>query len=236
MKRHSVSKKKIVVIEDEPDILEVLTYNLKREGYEVFSASDGVRGLALIKREIPDLVLLDLMLPGMDGVEICSTIKKDPQTQGALIIMVTAKGEESDIVLGLGVGADDYITKPFSPKELIARVKAVLRRGILVDKVAVKDRIEVGDLTIDSVKYKVSISGKEVKLTATEFRLLHYLASNPGRVFSREQLLNRALGDDVVIVDRNIDVHIRGIRKKLDVDPPLIETIRGVGYRMADQV
>lgn len=236
MKRHSVSKKKIVVIEDEPDILEVLTYNLKREGYEVFSASDGARGLALIKREIPDLVLLDLMLPGMDGVEICSTIKKDPQTQGALIIMVTAKGEESDIVLGLGVGADDYITKPFSPKELIARVKAVLRRGILVDKVAVKDRIEVGDLTIDSVKYKVSISGKEVKLTATEFRLLHYLASNPGRVFSREQLLNRALGDDVVIVDRNIDVHIRGIRKKLEVDPPLIETIRGVGYRMADQV
>ncbi len=236
MKRHSVSKKKIVVIEDEPDILEVLSYNLKREGYEVFAASDGVRGVALIKRETPDLVLLDLMLPGMDGVEICSTIKKDPLTQGTLIIMVTAKGEESDIVLGLGVGADDYITKPFSPKELIARVKAVLRRGILVDKVAIKDRIEVGDLTIDSVKYKVSISGKEVKLTATEFRLLHYLASNPGRVFSREQLLNRALGDDVVIVDRNIDVHIRGIRKKLDVDPPLIETIRGVGYRMADQV
>jgi DNA-binding response OmpR family regulator len=236
MKRHSVSKKKLVVIEDEPDILEVLSYNLKREGYEVFAASDGVRGLALIKRETPDLVLLDLMLPGMDGVEICSTIKKDPQTQATLIIMVTAKGEESDIVLGLGVGADDYITKPFSPKELIARVKAVLRRGILVDKVAVKDRIEIGDLTIDSVKYKVSIAGKEVKLTATEFRLLHYLASNPGRVFSREQLLNRALGDDVVIVDRNIDVHIRGIRKKLDVDPPLIETIRGVGYRMADQI
>jgi DNA-binding response OmpR family regulator len=231
-----VSKKKIVIIEDEPDILEVLSYNLKREGYEVTTASDGVRGLALIKRETPDLVLLDLMLPGMDGVEICGTIKKDLQTQGTLIIMVTAKGEESDIVLGLGVGADDYITKPFSPKELIARVKAVLRRGVLVDKEAVKDRIEIGDLTIDSVKYKVCIADREVKLTATEFRLLHYLASNPGRVFSREQLLNRALGDDVVIVDRNIDVHIRGIRKKLDVDPPLIETIRGVGYRMADQI
>jgi DNA-binding response OmpR family regulator len=236
MKEHSVSKKKIVVIEDEPDILEVLSYNLKREGYDVSTASDGAKGVALIKREAPDLVLLDLMLPGMDGVEICSTIKKYPQTQGTLIIMVTAKGEESDIVLGLGVGADDYITKPFSPKELIARVKAVLRRGVLVEKVATKDKIELGDLTIDSIKYKVSIAGKEVKLTATEFRLLHYLASNPGRVFSREQLLNRALGDDVVIVDRNIDVHIRGIRKKLDVDPPLIETIRGVGYRMADQV
>jgi DNA-binding response OmpR family regulator len=230
-----VSKKKIVVIEDEPDILEVLSYNLKREGYEVYPASDGHRGLSLIRKESPDLVLLDLMLPGMDGVEICGAIKKDPQTQGTLIIMVTAKGEESDIVLGLGVGADDYISKPFSPKELIARVKAVLRRGVLVEKTASRDKIELGELVIDSVKHKVEIAGREVKLTATEFRLLHYLASYPGRVFSREQLLNRALGDDVVIVDRNIDVHIRGIRKKMEVDPPLIETIRGVGYRMADQ-
>jgi DNA-binding response OmpR family regulator len=230
-----VSKKKIVVIEDEPDILEVLCYNLKREGYEVFPASDGHRGLSLIRKESPDLVLLDLMLPGMDGVEICGAIKKDPQTQSTLIIMVTAKGEESDIVLGLGVGADDYISKPFSPKELIARVKAVLRRGVLVEKVATRDKIELGELVIDSVRHKVEIAGREVKLTATEFRLLHYLASYPGRVFSREQLLNRALGDEVVIVDRNIDVHIRGIRKKMEVDPPLIETIRGVGYRMADQ-
>jgi len=230
-----VSKKKIVVIEDEPDILEVLSYNLKREGYEVYPASDGHRGLSLIRKESPDLVLLDLMLPGMDGVEICGAIKKDPQTQGTLIIMVTAKGEESDIVLGLGVGADDYISKPFSPKELIARVKAVLRRGVLVEKTATRDKIELGELVIDSIKHKVEIAGREVKLTATEFRLLHYLASYPGRVFSREQLLNRALGDDVVIVDRNIDVHIRGIRKKMEVDPPLIETIRGVGYRMADQ-
>jgi len=230
-----VSKKKIVVIEDEPDILEVLSYNLKREGYEVFTANDGHRGLSLIRRETPDLVLLDLMLPGIDGVEICGAIKKDAQTQSTLIIMVTAKGEESDIVLGLGVGADDYITKPFSPKELVARVKAVLRRGILVEKSATKDKIELGELAIDAIKHKVEIAGREVKLTATEFRLLHYLASYPGRVFSREQLLNRALGDDVVIVDRNIDVHIRGIRKKMEVDPPLIETIRGVGYRMADQ-
>jgi DNA-binding response OmpR family regulator len=231
-----MSRKKIVVIEDEPDILEVLSYNLKREGYEVFNASDGLRGLALVKREVPDLVLLDLMLPGIDGVEICSTIKKDAQTSSTLIIMVTAKGEESDIVLGLGVGADDYISKPFSPKELVARVKAVLRRGVLVDKEAVKDKIILGDLTIDIIKHKVTINQLEVKLTATEFRLLHFFASNPGRVFSREQLLNRALGDDVVIVDRNIDVHIRGIRKKLDIDPPIIETIRGVGYRMAEQL
>jgi DNA-binding response OmpR family regulator len=231
-----VSKKKIVIIEDEPDILEVLSYNLKREGYEILTATDGIHGLSLVRKEVPDMVLLDLMLPGMDGVEICSTIKKDQQTQNTLIIMVTAKGEESDIVLGLGVGADDYITKPFSPKELIARVKAVMRRGVMVDKANSQEKIEIGPLTIDTVKYKVSIDDREVKLTATEFRLLHYLASYPGRVFSREQLLNRALGDDVVIVDRNIDVHIRGIRKKLEVDPPLIETIRGVGYRMAEQI
>ncbi len=230
-----VSRKKIVIIEDEPDILEVLGYNLKREGYEVLAASDGNKGLALIKREIPDMVLLDLMLPGMDGVEICSNIKKDPETQSTLIIMVTAKGEESDIVLGLGVGADDYITKPFSPKELIARVKAVLRRGVMVEKSPAVEKIQLGDLTIDTGKYKVLVGDRDVKLTASEFKLLHYLASHPGRVFSREQLLSRALGDDIVIVDRNIDVHIRGIRKKLDVDPPLIETIRGVGYRMADQ-
>lgn len=230
-----MSRKKIVIVEDEPDILEVLSYNLKREGYDVLAATDGVRALALIRREAPDLILLDLMLPGMDGVEICGAIKQDPQTQNALIIMVTAKGEESDIVLGLGVGADDYIAKPFSPKELVARVKAVLRRGVMGDKAATRDRIKLGDLVIDATKHRVEVASREIRLTATEFRLLHFLASYPGRVFSREQLLNRALGDDVVIVDRNIDVHIRGIRKKMEVEPPLIETIRGVGYRMADQ-
>jgi len=229
-----MSKKKIVVIEDEPDILEVLGYNLKREGYEVFSATNGNLGMSLVNKETPDLVLLDLMLPGMDGIEICSSIKKNPATQNTLIIMVTAKGEESDIVLGLGVGADDYITKPFSPKELVARVKAVLRRGNVVDSQPLTDQVKVGNLLIDASKYEVVIDGREVRLTATEFRLLHYLASNPGRVFSREQLLSRAMGDDVIVVDRNIDVHIRGIRKKMDIDPPLIETIRGVGYRLRD--
>lgn len=230
-----MSKKKIVIIEDEPDILEVLSYNLKREGFEVFSATNGTLGLSLVDKELPDLLLLDLMLPGMDGIEICSSIKNNPATQNTLIIMVTAKGEESDIVLGLGVGADDYITKPFSPKELVARVKAVLRRGHLVESSAAQsEKVQVGNLAIDTNKYEVTIDGREVRLTATEFRLLHYLASNPGRVFSREQLLSRAMGDDVVVVDRNIDVHIRGIRKKMEIDPPLIETIRGVGYRLRD--
>lgn len=229
-----MSKRKIVIIEDEPDILEVLGYNLRREGFEIFTANDGTKGLGLVKREHPDLVLLDLMLPGMDGVEIATAIKKNADTQNTLIIMVTAKGEESDIVLGLGVGADDYVSKPFSPKELVARVKAVLRRGVLLDTELPQEKINLGDLLIDAVKYKVAYANREVKLTATEFRILHYLASHPGRVFTREQLLNHALGDDVVVVDRNIDVHIRGIRKKLEVEPPLIETIRGVGYRMAD--
>ena len=231
-----MSKKKIVVIEDEPDILEVLSYNLKREGYEVFTATNGTAGLATVNKELPDLILLDLMLPGMDGIEICSSIKNNSATQNTLIIMVTAKGEESDIVLGLGVGADDYITKPFSPKELIARVKAVLRRGVLMDSSSEEEKVEVGGLSIDTSKYEVTVDGREVKLTATEFRLLHYMACNPGRVFSREQLLSRAMGDDVVVVDRNIDVHIRGIRKKMDIDPPIIETIRGVGYRLRDTV
>jgi len=229
-----MSNKKIVIIEDEPDILEVLSYNLKREGFEVLSATNGTEGLALVSKEIPDLILLDLMLPGMDGIEICSTIKNAPPTKNALIIMVTAKGEESDIVLGLGVGADDYITKPFSPKELVARVKAVLRRGVLLDTSEQKEKVEVGALTIDTNKFEVAVSGKNIRLTATELRLLHYLASHPGRVFSREQLLSRAMGDDVVVVDRNIDVHIRGIRKKMDIEPSMIETIRGVGYRLRD--
>lgn len=229
-----MKSKKIAIIEDEPDILEVLSYNLKREGFVVLAALDGDAGLSMVKNEKPDLVLLDLMLPGMDGVEICSSIKNDTELQNTLVIMVTAKGEESDVVLGLGVGADDYVSKPFSPKELVARVKAVLRRGTLLDLNPEKDKIEYGDLCIDTQKYEVLVKGQEVKLTATEFRILHYLASHSGRVFSREQLLNKALGDASVVVDRNIDVHIRGIRKKLAIQPPLIETIRGIGYRFKD--
>ena len=229
-----MSKRKIVIIEDEPDILEVLSYNLRREGFEILTSADGIQGLALVKREHPDLVLLDLMLPGIDGIEICTSIKKNPDTQHTLLIMVTAKGEESDIVLGLGVGADDYISKPFSPKELVARVKAVMRRGVLLETQQPREKITHGELTIDAAKYRVTYGTREVKLTATEFRILQYLASHPGRVFTREQLLNHALGDDVVVVDRNIDVHVRGIRKKLEVEPPLIETIRGIGYRMAE--
>ena len=229
-----MNRKKIVIIEDEPDILEVLSYNLEREGFIVGGALDGDAGLAMVRREKPDLVLLDLMLPGTDGIEICASIKNDNELLQTMVIMVTAKGEESDVVLGLGVGADDYISKPFSPRELVARVKAVLRRGLLQEIDPDVEKIEYGNLVIDAGKHKVMINSEEVKLTATEFRILHYLASNRGRVFSREQLLNKALGDTSIVVDRNIDVHIRGIRKKMAVQPPVIETIRGVGYRFKE--
>ena len=226
--------KQIVIVEDEPDILEILSYNLNREGFDVSTALDGNLGLDLIQQKIPDLVLLDLMLPGIDGLEICRRMKTDSRTQNIPVIMVTAKGEESDIVLGLGIGADDYISKPFSPRELVARVKAVIRRNSLENPAIQSERIELDGLEIDIGKHSVYLYKQAVNLTATEFRLLHFLASHPGRVFSREQLLNQSLGDDAIVIDRNIDVHIRAIRKKLDDDQHFIETIRGVGYRFKE--
>ena len=225
---------KVIVIEDEADILEVIEYNLAREGYRVLSARDGEEGLRLVKREMPDLVLLDLMLPGLDGIEVCRKLKEDPITRSIPIIMVTAKGEESDIVLGLGIGADDYVTKPFSPKELMGRSKAVLRRGPLKEDRGTKERIVRDKVVIDAGRHEVRVDKKPVTLTATEFRLLHFLACHPGRVFTRDQLLNRAIGDGVIVIDRNIDVHIRAVRKKLGSYQNLIETIRGVGYRFRD--
>ena len=224
----------IVVVEDESDILEVLSYNLRREGFEVSSSLNGVQGLELIQQQLPDLVLLDLMLPGIDGLEICRRLRSNSASQHIPIVMVTAKGEESDVVLGLGIGADDYLVKPFSPKELIARVKAVLRRASAGAEAAGEQRVLIDGLDIDTSKYKVALNGEEIKFTATEFRLLHYLASHPGRVFSREQLLDRGFSNDAIVVDRNIDVHIRAIRKKLGDDQSFIETIRGVGYRFKD--
>ena len=229
-----MSNKKIVVVEDEPDILEVLSYNLQREGFDVMTALEGTSGLGLVDKHIPELVLLDLMLPGIDGLEICRRIKGNKTLAHIPVIMVTAKGAESDVVLGLGIGADDYIVKPFSPRELIARVKAVLRRS-QVDGLLDEDSIvKVDNLLIDPAKFSVTYQGIAIRLTATEFRLLHYLASRPGRVFSRENLLDQAVGRNVVVVDRNIDVHIRGIRKKIDYDTQLIETIRGIGYRFIE--
>jgi len=223
----------IAIIEDEIDIADMLSYHLRREGFEVISASTGDAGMNLLRKQKPDLVLLDLMLPNKDGLQICREMKASPALQQIPIIMVSAKSEESDIVLGLGMEADDYITKPFSPRELVARVKTVLRRNNKEDGGQPSERIEQDGLVIDTSKHKVTWQGEEVKLTATEFRLLHYLASHPGRVFSREQLLNQTVGENIVVVDRNVDVHIRAIRKKLG-ETDMVETIRGVGYRFKE--
>jgi DNA-binding response OmpR family regulator len=230
-----VKHEKIVIIEDESDILEVIAYNLKREGFEVYESRDGEDGLLLIEKHAPDLVVLDLMLPTIDGIELCRKLKSDPVTREIPVVMVTAKGEESDVVLGLGVGADDYVPKPFSPKELVARVKAVLRRGELKDDTGQQDRIETGGLVVDLKRYEVRVDDKPVRFTATELRLLHYLASHRGRVFTRDHLLSRVIGEDAIVIDRNIDVHIRAIRKKIGSYRDYIETVRGVGYRFSDE-
>ena len=228
-----MKKSKIVVIEDEVDILEVINYNLSKEGFDVCSALDGEEGLALIKKEVPDLVLLDLMLPGLDGIEICRKLKTDYSTRSIPIIMVTAKGEESDIVLGLGMGADDYMVKPFRPRELMARIRSVLRRGEFIEEG--EGVVSIDELVIDINRHEVKLEGKIIVLTAMEFKLLHFLASHPGQVFTRENLLNHISSDDTFIIDRNIDVHIRSIRKKLNKHRELIETIHRVGYRFRDK-
>lgn len=228
-----MKKSKIVVIEDEVDILEVINYNLSKEGFDVCSALDGEEGLALVKKEVPDLVLLDLMLPGLDGIEICRKLKTDYSTRSIPIIMVTAKGEESDIVLGLGMGADDYMVKPFRPRELMARIRSVLRRGDFIEEG--EGLVSIDELVIDINRHEVKLEGKKIVLTAMEFKLLHFLASHPGQVFTRENLLNHVSSDDTFIIDRNIDVHIRSIRKKLNKHRELIETIHRVGYRFRDK-
>ena len=228
-----MKKTKIAVIEDEADILEVIDYNLSKEGFDVCSALDGEEGLALIKKEVPDLVLLDLMLPGLDGIEICRKLKTDYSTRSIPIIMVTAKGEESDIVLGLGMGADDYMVKPFRPRELMARIRSVLRRGDFIEEG--EGLVSIDELVIDINRHEVKLEGKKIVLTAMEFKLLHFLASHPGQVFTRENLLNHVSSDDTFIIDRNIDVHIRSIRKKLNKHRELIETIHRVGYRFRDK-
>ena len=228
-------KDSIFVVEDEADIFDVIQYNLTREGYRVKGASDGEEALLSIRRENPDLVVLDLMLPGLDGLEVCRRVKDDPLTRDIPIVMVTAKGEESDVVLGLGLGADDYVVKPFSPRELVARIKAVLRRGRLRDEEGGSERIVREGLIIDIARHEVRVDGELETFTATEMRLLHFLASHPGRVFTRDHILTRVIGENAVVIDRNVDVHIGAIRRKLGSRRDLLETVRGVGYRFRDR-
>ena len=230
-----MKKELIIIVEDEADIREVLEYNLERQGYKVLTAADGRQGLELIRKKSPNLVLLDLMLPEIDGLEVCRLLKNDAETVSIPIIMVTAKGEESDIVLGLGLGADDYMVKPFSPKELLARIKAVIRRVELQAEGILQRRIERDGIVMDMERHEVKVDQVPVSFTASELKLLYFLAGHPGRVFTRDRLLNEVAGRDEFIVDRNIDVHIQAVRKKLGAYRYLIETIRGVGYRFKDE-
>jgi two-component system phosphate regulon response regulator PhoB len=228
-----MTKDKILVIDDEEDILELLRFNLTKEGYRVCSASTGEEALSVARTERPDLVLLDLMLPGIDGLEVARRLKADPLTRSVPILMLTAKGEEADIVTGLEVGAEDYITKPFSPKILIARVRAVLRRkgAAPVDD---KEVLAVHDLLIHPGRREVLVKGKPVPLTFTEFGILNFLARRPGWVFTRFQIVDAVRGDEYFVTDRAVDVQIVGLRKKLGSAAKAIETVRGVGYRFKE--
>lgn len=228
-----MTKKHIFVVEDEEDILELLQYNLSREGYSVSTAKDGEEAVRMIPRKPPDIILLDLMLPGLDGLEVCRTLKKNPKTANIPIVMVTAKGEESDVVMGLELGADDYIPKPFSMKVLIARVRTVLRRK--QEPPAGKDAtVTILDLVIDPGRRQVLIKGKPVELTFSEFSILHFLAGRPGSVMTREQIVDAVRGADYAVTDRAVDVQIVGLRRKLGSHADYIETVRGVGYRFKE--
>ncbi len=226
---------RIVVVEDEEDIRELIEYHLRREGAEVLGVGDGLEGLEVILREVPDLVLLDVMMPGKDGLEVCRDIRADDRVAHIPVLMVTARSEEADVVLGLGLGADDYIQKPFRPRELVARVKTALRRERRAREPKAKGELLVrGGLRIDATRHKAHLDGRELGLTATEFRLLWTLARRPGRVYSREELLEASRGDAAFALDRSVDAHIRSVRKKLGEARDLVETVRSMGYRFSE--
>lgn len=229
-----MAKKMILVIEDEHDIQELVKYNLVKEGYPVSLADTGEHGIKLARSESPGLILLDLMLPGIDGLEVCKVLKGDSKTSHIPIVMLTAKGEEADIVAGLELGADDYITKPFSPRVLIARIRALLRREA---KESVDDDapINVHGLDINPGRHEVVVNGEAVDLTFTQFRILLLLARRPGWVFTRDQIVNWSRGEDTIVTDRAVDVQIVGLRKKLGDWGRHIETVRGVGYRLQEE-
>jgi len=222
----------VLVIEDENDIRELLRYNLEREGYRVVDVATGEQGLVEARKRSPDLILLDLMLPGVQGLEVCRRLRGSDGTRDTPLIMVTAKGEEPDIVAGLEMGADDFVAKPFSTRELVARVRSVLRRGPLRELRESDEIIRIADLEIDAAGHEVTAGGAPVHLTLAEFRLLWCLAANPGRVFNRAQLVRRITGGEHHIVERNVDVHVRALRRKLGPHETLIKTVRGVGYKL----
>ena len=225
---------RILIIEDEPDLQDLLKVNLLKDGHQVTVAGTGSAGLHELRRQPFDLVLLDLMLPDRDGLEVCRIVRADEALAAIPIIMVTAKSEESDVILGLGLGADDYVTKPFRVKELLARIRVRLSRSLDGEHDAERRRLQAGDVVIDPVRHRVMISGEVIPLTLTEFKLLHVLASHPGVVYGRYDLLDRIGGGDEVVTDRTIDVHVRNLRRKLGAHEKLVETVRGVGYRFCE--
>lgn len=227
-----MAKDRILVVDDEEDLLELINYNLSKEGYRVTCVSTGEDALREARTNPPDLVVLDLLLPYVDGLEVCKLLKNDSRTRHVPIVMLTAKGEEADMVTGLELGADDYITKPFSPRVLIARVRAVLRRKS--EPPGTDATIQVRELVIHPGRHEVLAAGKPIALTLTEFRLLHFLAQRPGWAFSRAQIVDAVKGDDYPVTERSVDVQVVGLRKKLGALGDYIETVRGVGYRFKE--
>lgn len=231
-------KPSVLVVEDEEDIRELVSYNLHKEGYQATGVASGEDALLAVESSLPDLILLDIMLPGLDGLKVCRKLKDNPKFASIPIIMLTAKGEEPDIVGGLNMGADDYVAKPFSPKVLLARIQAVLRRAEVDRNLSKEERdgevVKIRNLVIHPGRHEVFVSDKPVDLTVTEFKLLHFLARRPGWVFTRQQILDGVHGDNYAITDRAVDVQIVGLRRKLGSVGDCIETVRGVGYRFKE--
>ena len=223
----------ILIVEDEDDISELLEYNLQRQDYDAHCVGTGEEGLSEARDGLPDLVILDLMLPGLSGLEVCRRLKDDPETAGIPVIMLTAKGEEEDVIAGFDAGADDYVTKPFRPKVLLARVQAVLRRGA-ARRVREDDELEIADVTIHPGRHEVRVGAAQVDLTRTEFRILQFLASRPGWVFTRSQIVRAVHGDDYPVTGRSVDVQVAALRRKLGDKGEMIQTVRGVGYKMGE--
>lgn len=228
-----MARESVLIIEDEEDIQELVNYSLSKEGYQTTAVTSGEEGLRSAKSKQPNLIVLDLMLPGMDGLEICRLLKNDPKTQHIPIVMLTAKGEESDVVTGLELGADDYITKPFSPKVLVARIRTILRRKVK-NEASGESVLTIHEMTIHPGRHEIVVKGKQIELTLTEFKILHLLARRPGWVYTRYQIVNEIRGDEVLVTDRAVDVQIVGLRRKLGTLGKYVETVRGVGYRFKE--
>lgn len=224
----------VLIVEDDPDIVDILSYNLKQADLKVTSVPDGSSALAEVKRRLPDLILLDLMLPKVDGLEVCRLLKGEPETKNVPIIMITAKGEEVDRIVGLELGADDYIIKPFSPREVVLRVRSVLKRSVANSQKEITAQIEANGVIIDIDRRQVNYKGKPINLTATEFDLLLILAKTPGRVFTRNLLMDLVWGQDYYGVDRTVDTHMSRLRQKLGGGGKNLQTVHGIGYRFKE--